>query len=1336
MHATAPGTLPHSMPDPSSLSPALLPIADKRAVIDAALDAHQVIIVCGETGSGKTTQLPQYCLDRLQASRSPGLIGHTQPRRLAARAVASRIAEELGEPSGVGGGTVGVKIRFQDYTSRNTRIKLMTDGILLAELSSDPDLRAYSILIIDEAHERSLNIDFLLGYLRTLLPRRPDLKLIITSATIDTARFSNHFGGPARAPVIEVSGRTFPVEIRYRPFSERDDEPDRINYESLADAVDSLVRPGAGDVLVFLPGEREIRQASDAVTRMTPEALVLPLYSRLTDQQQDLIFHPDATGRGRTRVILATNVAETSLTVPGIRYVVDTGVARLSRYDPERKVQRLPIEPVSQASANQRSGRCGRVAAGICIRLYSEDSYRERPRFTDPEIRRTSLASVILRMKSLGGRLTNVEDFPFLDPPDARAIHDGYETLFELGAITSADRLGTLTPIGERMSRIPLDPRVARLLLGAEPEGALEELIILAAALSIQDPRERPMSRQDDADRAHAVFRDETSDLLSLLKLWDQYSHSADTMGSGALAGWCRQLFVSAPRMREWGDMIRQLRDIAQDLGLARNTAPASNDAIHRALLTGLISNVACREGDGSFDYRGVRDNVVQLFPGSVLFKKGPKWIMAAEVVHTTRLYARTVARIDPAWIEELAGHMFRRQISDRHLDRATGQPSAWERVQLSSIVVVPRRQISLAPIDPAGARNVFIREALAQTKWETDAPFMQHNRDTLERARAAEAKLRRRDVLVDEGAIVEWFDRRVPAQVVDPETFEAWRADAEKRDPRILMLSLPNLIQPAARHALDPAVFPDEVLLASDDGPVACPLEFSLAPGKDEDGVTLTVPLTLLPAISTDRPAWLVPGLLPSLVHALLKTLPKNLKAPLEAKADLAQLAASSAEVLPFAEGSLAAALSETVEVLFGLKVPPEQWNFKGLPPHLRLRVRVIDENAKQIAVERDLGALMQRLAGRITKTLAARTNATVERHNLTTWSFGDLPDLASLPAPVEGSSVSIPTLADRTGSVSFLVAKSVREAAITTHQGLRRLFALACQDELKYYVEPLPQWGEIVRHYAQLGSEAELKNHLAARIAERTYMEGQPPIRTRAAFEERLARNAGRLPQVSREMCELALAFLEPRARVSKRLSGGISRLWADSVADMREQAAYLMPAHFLLNAPLEQLRHYPRFVGAMADRLFSLRDDGMKANLDLMKQFAPHWKRLTGWVAVAMTTEREARERDQPGEPAAAKPPSGKPPLAKSPLPQSRRAAPTVNLDAGDWAMQPGNLPPPVEQYRWALEHLRVALFVPTMAAPGAPSIAEIERLWSLASESGSSTPTTKPQQSRKR
>ncbi len=1300
------------MPTPGRPIPPPLPVLARRTEIEAAIRSHQVVVLAGETGSGKTTQLPQICLEIGLAER--GIIGHTQPRRLAARAVAARIAEERATKLG---DIVGVKVRFQDETTRRTRIKLLTDGLLLAELNGDPLLREYSVIIIDEAHERSLNIDFLLGVLRALLPKRPDLKVIITSATIDPQKFVDYFraSGVSVAPMLEISGRMFPVEIRYRPARGDDGTPSEVNIESVADGVEDVLDargPGAdgerSDVLVFLPGEREIRRAGEALSRRRVNAEVLPLFGRLSNEEQDRIFHPPSgAAAGKQRVILATNVAETSLTVPGIRYVVDAGLARLNRYDAHRKIQGLPVEPISQASANQRAGRCGRVAAGVCVRLYSESGFRSRPAFTEPEIRRSSLANVILRMKALG--LGAIEHFPFLDPPDVRAIRDGYETLFELGAINKADTSGKITPIGIAMSRMPLDVRIARMLIGAEREGSLREVVVLAGALSIQDPRERPLAKQDEADRSQSIFRHPSSDFLTLLTLWTCYQEAKDTGGPGAIFSWCRVHFLSPTRMREWDEIVAQLREQCEELKLEPNDDDAHEDSIHRALLTGLISNVACREsenkGGSSFDYRAIRGNVVQIFPGSSLFKKNPRWIMAAELVQTSRLFARTVARIDPEWIEQLAGHVFTRQISDPHLDAETGEPSAWERVSLSGVVVVPRRRVALKATDRVRARAVFIEQALATGKWPGPHPFIAHNCAVLDQARGVEARLRTRGVLADGAVLADWFEQRLSPEVCDPATLATWLASADDTGDTSLRWSLSDVVSPAAAAALEVDAFPETIEI----GDELATVTYALAPGKDEDGVTLSLPLRALSEFPVDRADWLVHGMLPEVVLGLMKLLPKPERSKIEAKGELPSIAREVSSVVAFGVGPLGSALSEALDVLHSVRIDPSAWTIQGLPAHLRLRVAVTDDDAKVIAVDRDIRALLKKLEGRIRKLRSSDDRSRYERRGLTTWNFGDLPERMQVDR--DGSVVDrVPALIDDGTSVRLTLVVHLDEANRLTTRGVRRLLAIACREELGYVFESGAAWDAMTRQYSAFGSTDELRDDLTLITVERVFIEGQAPIRSAQVFEERLQTQRGRLSPTAREVVDMVARVLDARAKVAHRLSSGTSRLWAESIGDIREHATYLMPKHFLRLIPPAVLRQYPRYAESMRERLLSLREDGSKAETQALQKFLPHWKRFTGWVATAMSAAKAAAdptESETRSVTTSAK--------SKAPLPQTRRTGASVNLDAGAWAMQPGHLTPEVEAYRWALEDLRVSLFAPQLAGKAPMTEEQVSKLW---------------------
>ncbi len=833
-----------------------LPVIERREEIAKAISEHQVIILSGETGSGKTTQLPKICL--ALGRGVSGMIGHTQPRRIAARTVATRIAEELKTELG---DVVGYKVRFHDQVKADrSYVKLMTDGILLAETQNDKFLNQYDTIIIDEAHERSLNIDFLLGYLKQLLPKRPDLKVIITSATIDTARFSEHFN---HAPIIEVSGRTFPVEIRYRPPMGDDDEQRGYDMvHGIVEAVDELCREGQGDILVFLSGERDIRDVSEALRKHhPPKTEILPLLARQSAVEQNRVFK---TG-GHRRIVLATNVAETSLTVPGIRYVVDPGYARISRYSVRNKVQRLPIEKVSQSSANQRSGRCGRVAAGVAIRLYDEDDFKNRPAFTDPEVLRTNLASVILQMASL--RLGEPAKFPFINPPPDKMINDGFRLLEELDAV---DKHRQLTATGKQLAQLPIDPRIARMLLAAQKLNCITEVLIIASALSIQDPRERPMDKQQAADEAHNKYKDERSDFLAFIKLWELYHDKKKHLSQNKLRQYCKEHFLSFLRLREWHDIHQQLHVQVSQMGLKANQVPADYQEIHQALLSGLLSNIAVKSDNK--EYTGTRNLKLHIFPGSALHKKGPKWVMAAELVETGRLYARIAAKIEPEWIEPVAGDLVRKQYSDPHWEKKPSQVVAFEQVSLYGLPIVPRRRVHFGPIDPVQSNEIFIRDALVQGDWFCRGPFFKHNLKLIENIELLEQKSRRRDVLVDDDVLFEFYKTRIPAHITNGAGFEKWRKKAEQDNPKLLFLTRDDLMQHQADHVTTDS-FPDQLLVNR----VPLALEYHFEPGKTHDGITQTIPLSLLNQTNPERYEWLVPGLLRDKIMFLLKSLPKT---------------------------------------------------------------------------------------------------------------------------------------------------------------------------------------------------------------------------------------------------------------------------------------------------------------------------------------------------------------------------------------------------------------------------------------------------------------------------
>ncbi len=1024
---------------PSITYPPELPVAQRAAEIARAIDENQVVIVCGETGSGKTTQLPKICIAAGRGER--GLIGHTQPRRIAARTVAARIAQELGSEVG---GAVGYKVRFTDRTKPDAFVKLMTDGILLAETQGDPLLAAYDTLIVDEAHERSLNIDFLLGYLKQLLVRRPDLKVIVTSATLDADRFARHFAaGGKPAPVIEVSGRMYPIETRYRPLASADegtDDDEEALEDAIVDTAEELWRKAPGDILVFLPGEREIRETADLLRRglaRRPYAAgveILPLYARLSVPEQQRVFAPSA---GR-RIVLATNVAETSLTVPGIRYVIDSGLARIKRYSLRNKTTLLQIEAISQAAANQRAGRCGRVAEGICVRLYSAEEFAARPPYTDPEILRSSLAAVILRMAALG--LGDVAAFPFVEPPQPRAIADGYQLLQELGAVDGARRL---TALGAELARLPVDPRIARMIVAAREQDCVAEVLVVAAALSVPDPRERPLAKQQAADQAHLVFRDERSDFASLLALWDFFEAKlAEKLSHRKLVDACRAQFVSYLRLREWRDVRAQLAAEIAELGWQwRDALPATIDAakyqaLHQALLAGLLGNVGVKESEGE-GYQGARGIRFHLHPGSGLAKKRPKWVLAAELVETSRLYARCAGALEPEWIERVAGDRVTRDYFEPHWDPDRGEVVASERVQLYGITLVARRRVSFGRIDPVTARQVFIREALVPGELATKGSFVAHNRKLVTDVAQLEHKARRQDVLVDDEAIAAFYERRIPADVHSLVTFERWREEAERNDPRVLHLTREALMRHAALDVTE-ALFPETLALAGN----ALPLRYRFAPGQPNDGLTLTVPLALLNQIDAGRLSWLVPGMIREKVTLLLKALPKQMRNRLHPLPDAVTAFLESER---YGDGPLTDALSRWLRARLGEPVAPDLWDDATLPAHLSMEIRVIDASGRELASGRDLAALRAEL-GEAAQLSFAGAKPALERHGLKSWDFGTLPE--TLATVRNGQRVTgYPALVDDGDSVSIALLDTRASAETAMRAGVVRLIAIALE-------------------------------------------------------------------------------------------------------------------------------------------------------------------------------------------------------------------------------------------------------------------------------------------------
>ncbi len=1415
--------MPVPLPATSALPiafPDSLPVSARRAEIEEALRAHQVIIVCGETGSGKTTQLPKIALamGRGRLNARPGergrLIGHTQPRRIAASSVAKRIAQELNTPLGE---VVGYKVRFQDRLSPGASVKLMTDGILLAETQTDPLLQAYDTLIIDEAHERSLNIDFLLGYLRQLLPRRPDLKVIVTSATIDAERFAKHFADAKGkdAPVLMVSGRTYPVEQRWRPFEESRDHG--LN-EAIADGVDELWAGAAGgDILVFLPGEREIREAADHLRKhlaahpVLRSAEVLPLFARLSQAEQDRVF--DAH-HGR-RIVLATNVAETSLTVPGIKYVIDAGTARVKRYSYRSKVEQLLIEPVSQAAANQRAGRCGRVAEGICIRLYDEKDFAGRPRFTDPEILRSSLAGVILRMKSLrlmadGAR---VEDFPFLEPPSGRAIADGYQLLGELGAVDDA---GELTPLGRELARLPLDPRVGRMILAGRERSCLREVLVIASALSVQDVRDRPLEQQAQADQQHAKFDDEKSEFSGYIKLWQWLQDarggngphaprsasalppegaaaalgrpgggrapqtrremveqgSAPTrkpanvaalpvaqrvemalaaaraalgqpspqpsprgrgsktaaqlpppLGEGRGGGspthkisnrqyeqLLRQNFISVRRVREWRDIHTQLHTVVAEHQWQENTQPAGYEALHKALLTGLLGNVGCRieaegkAGAAAGEYLGPRGIKFHRHPGAHLSKRPGRWVVCAELVETTRLYGRGMAHIEPQWLEEVAGHLLKRQVLDAHWEKKAGEAIAFERGTLYGLPVYSGRRVRYGQVDPAGARELLIREALVGGQWPEEwartLPFLPANRKLVAQIETLEHKSRRQDVLVDDELIYAFYDQHLPADVVDGRTLQAWWRQAQRATPEVLLLTREELMRHEAA-GITTAAFPKMLRL----GGVDCAASYLHAPGDAQDGLTVTVPLFVLNQVSPERAEWLVPGMLKEKIQALLKSLPQRPRSrfvPLPQSAERLGEALGAPE--QFGVGSLSAALLRLVREATGLDVKPTDFKLDMLPAHLFMNFRVVDEHGRQLGAGRDLGALKAQLGGqargafqalaglRAAKTqLAAAPSPHPEQNEApagvhhaqeaikpvadqalaedarhTRWDFGELPELLELRRKGQVL-VGFPALVDAGDAVTIEVFDEPGVAAARHRAGLRRLFALQVRDTLKHLEKNIPELQKMAVAYMQVGrtpdgagggTAEELRRQIIDVALERAFLV-EPLPTCEAAFAQRTEEGRARLVLIAGEVARLAGAILAEYALAARKIKD--TRAAPAATQDAAEQLQRLMPRDFLAATPWAALQHLARYLKAIVLRLDKLRADPAR-DAERMAQARAQEQRF--WRLVA---ERKGVQDER------------------------------------------------LRELRWLLEELRVSLFAQELRTPQPVSVKRLDKVW---------------------
>jgi ATP-dependent helicase HrpA len=1147
--------------------PAELPVTQRRDDLLEAIRDHQVVIVAGETGSGKTTQLPKICLELGRGTER--LIGHTQPRRLAARTVAERIAEELDTPLGT---TIGYQVRFTDRVSDQTMVKVMTDGILLNEIQADRNLRKYDTLIVDEAHERSLNIDFILGHLKQLLPRRPDLKLIITSATIDPERFAKHF---ADAPIIEVSGRTYPVEVRYRPTYE--DDP----IQAIVDAVEELRREPPGDILVFASGEREIRDAADALRkRRLPNTEILPLYARLSAAEQHKVFQQH-TG---SRIVIATNVAETSLTVPGIKYVIDPGTARISRYSRGTKVQRLPIEPISQASANQRKGRCGRLSDGICIRLYAEEDFTGRPEFTDPEILRTSLASVILQLTA--ARLGNIETFPFIDGPDRRNIADGVRTLEELGALEprAANGAPRLTKLGRQLAQLPVDPRLGRMVLAAGENLCVPEVLVIVSALSIQDPRERPADQQQAADAKHARFidaSDHPSDFVAYLNLWRYVDEQQKHHSSNQFRKLCRAEFLHYLRIREWQDVHGQLRQVARSLGLPLDTPPADATRIHTSLLAGLLSHIGLKDIEKR-EYAGARNARFAIFPGSSLFKKQPQWVMSAELVETSRLWARVNAKIEPQWVEPLAQHLVKRGYSEPHWERKQAAVMAYEKVTLYGVPIVARRRVNYGRIDPALSRELFIRHALVEGDWDTRHEFFHANRDLLDDAEELEHRVRRRDIVVSDNALFDFYDKRIPADVVSGRHFDSWWKQTHRDQPRLLDFDPSMLVNEAAAdvRAID---YPD--FWDAGDG-LRLRLTYQFEPGTAVDGVTVHVPLPLLGRVSPEPFEWQVLGLRPDLVTALIRSLPKSLRRSFVPVPDTVADVLDGLPQRP--DGPLPAAIEHELYELTGVTVPRTAWQLDTLPPHLRPNFRVTDESGVTLAEGRDLAELQHTLAPKVRQTVSAAARS-IERHGLRDWSFGTLP--RTVEQDRAGHRVTAyPALVDEGDTVGIRVYESEPEQSYAMWRGTRRLLLLNLPSPVTFTQGRLSNRQKLSLSRNPHGSVVKLLDDCAGAAVDELVAQAGGPAWDEAGFAKLREAVRPELFDAVMEVVTTVEQILSEAAAVRQRLTGG-DPATAPALADIRAQVDGLIHPGFVTETGAERLPDLLRYLKAAQVRLDKL-------------------------------------------------------------------------------------------------------------------------------------------------
>lgn len=1275
--------------------PPELPVSQKRDDIARAIRDNQVVIVAGATGSGKTTQLPKICLELGRES-----IGHTQPRRLAARTIAERIADELGQEVGQ---IVGYQVRFTDHVGADTRVKLMTDGILLNEMHRDRLLKKYDTIIIDEAHERSLNIDFLLGYLKQLLPQRPDLKLIITSATIDPASFARHFASAdgTPAPIVEVSGRTYPVEIRYRPLvvdtidAEDDDDVgdkapavDRDYIEGISAALDELERESNGDVLVFLSGENEIRDAADALRGKFASSSgvgpteVLPLYGRLSSADQHRVFQPSTIPGVRRRIVLATNVAETSLTVPGIKYVIDAGTARISRYSVRSKVQRLPIEAISQASANQRSGRSGRTSDGIAIRLYSEEDFTSRPEYTEPEVLRTNLAAVILQMVALG--LGDIAAFPFLTPPDSRGIKDGLDLLSELGAINTTPKAqgekGTkLTRVGQQLAKLPIDPRFGRMVIESKVQGTSREVMAIVAGLTIQDPRERPLERRAQADEKHARFADPTSDFLSLLNLWNYLEKQQQELGSSAFRRLCKNEYLNYLRVREWQDVYRQLRQLAKPLGLHIGEPSVNPDGIHRSMLSGLLSHIGLKDV-AKKDYIGARQQRFVLFPGSALAKKQPNAVMSAELVETSRLFARTNAAIDPAWAEPLAGDLLKRSYSEPHWEKKQGSVVAYERVTLYGVPIIARRRIQFSRVDPAYARDLFIRHALVEGEWDIErldrrlTAFDTANRKLRSELAELEERTRRRDILFDDEAVFEFYHRRIPADVSSTRTFETWWRKARVDTPDLLTMTAEALI-PEDAPEVDETLFPP-VWFQRDQ---RFALSYRFEPGAEDDGVSVHVPLPLLARLSPVGFDWQVPGLRAELVTALIKSLPKNIRRNVVPAADwaarlLAELPAgpgvstgSTNAVAEPQETNFTATLAALIQRLTYVPVTAQDFDLSRVPAHLRMTFRVVDERGRTLAEGKELADLQRQLGSQARKSVAAVSVAhapnAIERSGITTWDFPELPRFIDTKQ-ADNTIRAYPTLLDDGTSVSIRLMSTEAEQARTLPGGVRRLLLLATPSPVAYVQQHLTGAEKLSLATSPYRStQALFDDCLTACVGDvlqRVKPGGQ--VFMRAEFTTIRDRLSGVVMDSMFQTVGLVARTLAAHREADKALKASTSLALLPALSDARQQLDGLVYPGFVSATGLAQLRHLPRYLGGISARIPKLVDN-------------PGRDRV--WM-------------------------------------NEVQAATARFTDAGGTIPLPADAPAHLVRARWLLEELRISLFAQELKAAEPVSLQRIQRV----------------------